>query len=225
MDDQPPGGTNIHGDANVSDGDFVARDKVVQNINFDIEKVIAALKQCFPEDDPTPRYLLDALRSFQHYHTLLHEWKELHNSLNDVLISFGPFTREIDHSEMAGAKLDARLLRELWRPISRQVDALLEWGKTVSHIGQPFARSEQGLQGAPCFVELCIAEEHLDRLLKSAQLDVAALLDARSEFGDRAETHMYLADKQLRETADELYSLSRVVLGSLHHEQVQGTPG
>jgi len=29
---------------------------------------------------------------------------------------------------------------------------------------------------------------------------------------------MYLADKNLRETADELYTLSRVVLGSLHHE-------
>ena len=68
MDNQPAAGTNIDGDANISEGDFVARDKVIQNIqnvNFDIEKVIAALKQCFSEDDPTPECLLEALKSFQ----------------------------------------------------------------------------------------------------------------------------------------------------------------
>jgi hypothetical protein len=63
-----------------------------------------------------------------------------------------------------------------------------------------------------------IAREHLEQLLKSTNFDASALFDARSEFGEKSETHMYLADKKLRETADELYSLSRVVLGSLSHE-------
>ena len=221
MSDGPSGGTQVGGDANVSGGDFVARDKVIQNIqnvNFDIEKLLAALKQALPDDDPTPRYLLDALKSFQHYHASLYEWKELHNFLNDVLFMFAPFTLEIDRIEIANEQPNPRLLGQLWRPISQKVNALLEWGKEIQYIGTPFSQSEQGSQGAPWAIEMYVAKGHLDQLLKSAKVEAGDLFDARGEFGEKAETHMYLADKKLRETADELYSLSRVVLGSLGHE-------
>ena len=219
MSDTSPGGTHIDGDANVNQGDFVARDKVIQhiqNVNFDIEKLIAALKQSLPEGDPTPQYLLEALKSFQHYHASLHEWKELHNFLNDVLFMFAPFTLEIDRIEIAKELPNPRLLLRLWHPISQKVNALLEWGKSIQYIGKPFVQSAQGLQGVAWAVDICIAREHLDQILKSQQLDANALFDARGEFSEKAETHMYLADKKLRETADELYSLSRVVLGSLN---------
>ena len=220
MSDGPLGGTQIGGNANVDGGDFVARDKVIQNIqnvNFDIEKMVSALKQTLPEGDPTPQYLLDALKSFQHYHSLLYEWKELHNFLNDVLFMFGPFTLEIDRVEIANEQPNLRILAQLWRPIAQKVNALLEWGKSIQHIGTPFVQSDQGLQGAAWAIEIFVAKEHLDRLLKSSNVEAGDLFDARGEFGEKAETHMYLADKKLRETADELYSLSRVVLGSLSH--------
>jgi len=110
------------------------------------------------------------------------------------------------------------LLARLWRPISQKVNAMLEWGKGIQHIGTPFVQNEQGLQGVTWAVEMCIVKEHLDELLRSAQVDANALFDARGEFNEKAETHMYLADKKLRETADELYSLSRVVLGSINRE-------
>jgi hypothetical protein len=213
-------GNLIVGDGNrVQQGDIVARDKVIQNIqnvNFDIEKLVAALKESLPEGDPTPQYLLDALKSFQHYHASLHEWKELHNFLNDVLFMFAPFTLEIDRLEIAQEQPNPRLLVRLWRPISQKVDALLEWGKSIEHIGTPFVQSPQGLQGDAWAVDLYIVTDHLDQMLKSQQVDASALFDARGEFSEKAETHMYLADKKLRQTADELYSLSRVVLGSLN---------
>jgi hypothetical protein len=211
----------IVGNSNVQNGDYVSRDKVIQhiqNVNFDIEKLIAGLKQSLPEGDPTPQYLLEALKSFQQYHASLHEWKELHNFLNDVLFMFAPFTLEIDRIEIANEQPNPRLLARLWRPISQKVNALLEWGKSIQYIGKPFIRSEQGLQGAAWAVEMYIVTEHLDQLLRAGQADTNALFDARSEFNEKAETHMYLADKKLRETADELYNLSRVVLGSMNRE-------
>jgi len=212
----------IIGDGNrVQQGDQVARDKIIhniQNVNFDIGKLVAALKQSLPEDDPTPQYLLDALKSFQHYHASLHEWKELHNFLNDVLFMYAPFTLEIDRLEIVNEQPNARLLSRLWRPISQKVNALLEWGKTIQHIGKRFAQSEQGLQGDAWAVDMYVVTDHLDQLLKVGQVEANALFDARGEFGEKAETHMYLADKKLRETSDELYSLSRVVLGGLSHE-------
>lgn len=221
MSDQPPSGTQISGDANVDGGDFIARDKVIQNIqnvNFDIEKLVTALKQSLPDDDPTPQYLLDALKGFQHYHASLHEWKELHNLLNDILFTFGSFTLEIDRIEIANEKPHPRRLIQLWRPISQKVDALLEWGKEIKYIGTPFAHSEKGLQGEPWAIEMYVAKERLDQLLNSPKVEAEELFNARFEFSGKAETRMYLADKKLRETADELYSLSRVVLGSINHE-------
>jgi len=215
-------GNIIVGDGNkVQQGDFVSRDKVIQNIqnvNIDIEKLITALKDSLPEDDPAPQHLLDVLKSFQNYHAALHEWKELHNFLNDVLHQFGQFSLEIDRIEIARERPDPRSLCRLWRPISQTVNALMEWGKNIQYIGRPFVKSDQGLQGDPWAIEMFIAEENLERLLKSTSVDTNALFDARSEFGEKAETHMYLADKKLRETADELYNLSRIVLGGLGHE-------
>jgi hypothetical protein len=223
MDGHPPGETNIAGDANVHEGDFVGRDKIVQNIQLDLDKVISVLKQTLPDDDPTPQYLLDTLKNFQLFHAQLHEWKELHNFLNDILIAFGPFARQVDQCEISGEAPNPRLFRQLWQPISQKVNGLLEWGKTITQIGQPFLESEQGLQGSRWFVDLCVARYRLSQLLKSAVVESGELVDACSEFGDKAETHMFVADRNLRETADELYSLSRVVLGSLHHEQIQRT--
>lgn len=220
MSDEPSGGTQIDGDANVG-GDLVGRDKVIQNIqnvNFDIEKLVAVLKQNLPKDDPTPQYLLDALKEFQHYHASLHEWKELHNFLNDVLLMFGPFTLAIDRMEIKKEQPDLYTLKLLWKPILRRVNELLEWGKGIQHIGKPFVPSEQGAQGETWAIELYAVKDELDKSLNPSDSEPSGLSKACSEFGDKAETHMYLADKKLRETADELYSLSRVVLGSLSHE-------
>ena len=220
MTDQPHGGTHIDGDANVEGGDFVAGDKVVQNIQnvLDIEKLIAALKQVLPADDRTPEYLLETLQRFQNFHASLHEWKELHNFLNDVLMMSGGFNSEVERIEIAGETPNSRLLGRLWHPISQKVDALLDWGKSIQHIDQPFRQSEQELNGPAWAIDLYVAKARLDELLKSANVNSGELVDARSEFADQSEKHMYLADKKLRETAEELYTLSRVVLGSMKRE-------
>ncbi len=112
---------------------------------------------------------------------------------------FGPFTLEMERVEITNERPDARRLGQLWRPISQKVNALLEWGKDIQYIGTPFTKSDQGLQGASWAIDMHIAKEHLEQLLKSANFDASALFDARSEFGEKAETHMYLADKKFKE--------------------------
>jgi hypothetical protein len=215
MSDQPAGGTNISGDANLQDGDFVGRDKVThQNIqyinNYEVKEINAAANS-----HPA---LLKALKEFRKYHVELHEWKELHNCLNDVLHQLGQFASQIDRIESDKEPPSPRDLVKSWRPISQTVSSLLEWGKSIQYIGVPFLKSDQGLQGAAWAIDMYVAEENLERLLKSAKYDANALLDAYSEFDEKAQTHMFNTDKKLRETANELYNLSSHVLGNLSDE-------
>jgi len=221
MSDNTIDGAYVSGDANTQGGDFVGRDKVIQNIqnvNLDIARLVEILKNSLPDDDPTPQYLLDTLKSFKHFHASLFEWKEVHNFLNDILMYFGAFSLEIERIQSYEEAPNPRLLLPLWRPISQKVNALVEWGKNIQHIGLPFSESEQGMQGPAWAIDMRVAKENIDQLLKSSPIDANSLFEARGEFGEKAETQMYLADKKLRETADELYNLSRVVLGSLGHE-------
>ena len=211
-------GNVIVGDGNsVQQGDHVARDKVIQNIqnvnNFDIEKMIAAIRH------PASKLLLEALKEFRKYHVELHEWKELHNCLNDVLHQLGQFASQIDRIESSEVQPSPRDLLRSWRPISQTVSNLVEWGKSIQYIGTPFIKSDQGLQGESWAIDMYVAEENLERLLKAANFDAKAVLEAYSEFDEKAQSHMFQADKELRKTADKLYTLSDVVLGNLSHEQ------
>jgi hypothetical protein len=57
------------------------------------------------------------------------------------------------------------------------------------------------------------AAQRINELLTPADYDFAALYDATNAFSDSADKHLYLADKQLRDTAGELYTLSQRLLG------------
>jgi len=202
------------GDVDVKNGDFVSRDKIVQNVQIDIEKLVELLKNNLPEGDPMPQHLRDVLNSFRFFHTSLHEWKELHNSLNDILVMLGPFRGEIQFLEFGRRNLNVALLSRLWKPVSMRTNSLLEWAKTIKQIGLPLVIQFDGIQGSRWSVEICVAHAKMESVFQSKRVDSTALVDSAGEFTSKLETHLYLADKQLRETADELYTLSQIVLGS-----------
>ncbi len=52
-------------------------------------------------------------------------------------------------------------------------------------------------------------------MLGSDGVEIQALYDGTFDFVDTIERHLYLADKKLRDTAGELYNLSRIALGSV----------
>lgn len=217
------------------EGDIVSGDKIVQYLQIDLPRLLSALRQGLPENDPAPAHLVRALRQFKIYHARLNDYKDLHNQLNDILFNYGSFSREIERLAVSHEDPEPRAIGIHWRPIFQRVTLLLDWASAPRTIieAEPFARLEDRIVGPPWAVELCAASDRLDELVRSnrperlfvlprdsrpvrsSYVDIGDLYDAASEFFDVAERTMYLVDRQLRETTAELLSLSRIVLGSL----------
>ncbi len=209
------GGAYVGDDVSVQGGDFVGRDKIVNYYQLDVERLVEVLRAALPADDPTPQHLLETLAQFRAFHAQLYEWKELHNYLNDVLFTVGQFVREVERLEAQGLPGDPRALGRLWRPVAQKVSLLLEWARQVQYIAPPLVDDAQGLRGPRWAVEIAANRRRVDEILQPAEFELHALYDAAYDFVDSVERHMYLADKALRETAGELYTLSRMVLGEL----------
>jgi hypothetical protein len=216
------GGINLTSEQANIGGDAVGRDKVTQvqgdlvnnYIQLDVQKLVDTLKQALPANDPLPDRLVAALQNFKHYHSRLWEFKELHNYLNDVVFVLDQFSREVERLDAARQKGDVRALGRLWHPIDQKVALLIEFARTIQHIGDPLIETDGRWQGPPWAIELHMAALRINALLKSpADFDLSALYDATYAFSDAAEKHMYLADKQLRETAGELFNQSNQLLG------------
>ena len=199
-------------------GDIVGGDKIENYLQLDVEKLVRVLREAMP-NDPAPEHLQEALNDFQLFHVRLFEWKEVHNYLNDVIYTLDQFSREVERLDASGATPEVRRMRRMWRPVAQKVELLLEGAATLKHIGPAFVRLESGgMQGPRWAVELEAARARLDELLAMEALNAAALYDSTYDFSDIASRHMYLADKQLRDTASELFNLSRIVLGSVSGE-------
>ncbi|MBN1872658.1 MAG: CHAT domain-containing protein [Anaerolineae bacterium] len=207
----------------VGDGDFVSGDKVTYNYQLDVPKLVGALREVLPDDDPEPERLLSILAKFQTLHVQLYEWKELHNYLNDIIYVMDQFSREVERLDAREAGSDRNTLRSLqrlWRPVANKVKLLLDWAADeVSHIAsERLMETEAGLRGPRWAIELRMAQKQLEVLLQPGEFDLLALYDTTYNFTDVADRQMYLADKHLRDTAGELYDLSQVVLGSLQDD-------
>jgi hypothetical protein len=212
-------GGNYVGRDVVPGRDFIGRDNVTNNYTLDVEKLIGTLRQNLPANDPAPQHLLETLQQFQIFHQQLYEWKELHNCLNDVVFTVDQFAREVERIDATGRLDDARLLARQWRPVAGKIDILIDLAGTVRHIAtEPFARqADGGMRGPAWAVELQAARLRVDELLIASAVNPIQLYESTTAFVDTAERHMYLADKQLRDSAAKLYDLSEVVLGQLGH--------
>ena len=215
------GGINLTSDQANIGGDVVGRDKVTQvqgdqinnYVQLDVQKLVETLKQALPANDPLPDRLVAALQDFKRYHSRLWEFKELHNALNDVVFVLDQFAREVERLDAAGQIGNVRTLARLWRPVDQKVDLLIEFATTVQHIAAPLVQQNGSTQGPAWAIELQSAARRVNELLTPTEYDFAALYDATNAFSDAADKHLYLADKQLRDTAGELYNLSQQLLG------------
>lgn len=213
------GGAYANGDVQTCGGDFVGRDQYNQYLQLDITKMAEALRRALPSSDPAPELWVNALKEFQLHHTCLYEWKELHNFLNDILVAFGQFKREVERIEISGEKPNTRALSRLWRPVVQKVEAMMDWATSIKYISdKPLSYSEEYTEGPSWAIDLYAAKVMVDGLLERQALETADIYDAAFDFSDVAEQHMYLADKRLRSTAGELYNLSSIVLGKMGRE-------
>ncbi len=223
------GGVNLTGGQTRIGGDVVGRDKVTQvqgdqinnYIQIDLAKLAETLKQALPDNDPLPDRLVNALRAFKQYHTRLWEWKEVHNTLNDVIFVFDQFAKEVERRDAANNLGDVRALKRLWHPVDQKMDLLLDLAARIQHIGPPLITLPDGSrQGPPWAIELASVTDQLKHLFDEGVPALDTLYEATYAFSDAAEKHMYLADKQLRDTASELFNLSNALLGSVGNDQV-----
>lgn len=239
------GGIDLKSDsANISGSEIAGRDHIEGVSGTEVNQIIETLLKHFPERYlQNPGELDKTLSDFHRYHEQLHEFKELHNAVNDIQIAFGQFRVEVDRANSLRSLPKLSVLRDRWRPVSMNVIALLNWSQTIKNIGKPFQiladKSKSGEDWAIQFSELqARINEHLgisDQLGVSgsskketeypSQMQIIAykqfgteipwwetLSELTSSFDDITSHHMNSADKQLRQTAQELFNLSNMAL-------------
>jgi len=211
------GGAYFEGGVRTDRGTIVAGNQTI-NYQLDIDKLIAALRQALPANDPEPERLLAALQEFQRLHEHLYEWKELHNFLNDVVMTVDQFADQVERMDAVGHIADPRAIPRQWRPVALKVDLLLDWAATVKHIAAPPFKQlpDGGMTGPAWAVDLQAARVRVGEMLERGGFDLPYLYDATAAFVDAAARHMYLVDKRLRDTAGDLYGLSREVLRNVN---------
>ena len=221
-------------------GDIAGRD-IYKGLN--VEELVAALKDAFPKDDPRPEQLRKILADFEKIQRLqqsLYEWKELHNALDDVLTAFAPFSSEIHRADAEKTIPSLSTLNNLWYAVSAKVDVLLDFARKINHIGNRYREEGGEISGEiwavkisgmrnQVNIQLGLNEEssfstatkrtvsfaEKSRLMIGIRPDWwVALYELNNEFNHIAYGQMHLADKKLRETATELYTLSKSAFGS-----------
>jgi hypothetical protein len=238
------GGIDLKSDsAKISGSDVAGRD-IKGFSGKDVNQIIETLLKHFPKGYlQNPDELDKTLSDFRSYHEKLHEYKELHNAINEILINFEQFKAEIDRSNSRRLIPKLSVLRDLWRPVSISVVALLNWSQSIQNIGKPFKiledKSRLGEEWAIQFSGLQIRiNEHLgmeDQLGVNeyskkdypSQIQILSfqrfgaeipwwetLIELTSSFSHASSHHMNSADKQLRQTAQELFNLSNKALSN-----------
>jgi len=210
---------------------------------LDVDELVSALKQTFPKDDPRPeqlRKILAELPKFQEIQQTLYEWKELHNALDDIITSFAQFSSEVHRADAEKVIPSLSTLNNLWYAVSVKVDALLEFARNINLIGRRYAEEDGSIVGENWAVKISGMRNQINTQLglnESSGFDVStkrsisfadkskliigikpdwwvALYELNNEFNHIVYGQMHWADKKLRETATELYTLSKSVFGS-----------
>jgi hypothetical protein len=240
------GGIDLKSDsASITGREVAGRDNIKgfsgKEVNLLMETLLKYFDKGYLQD---PAKLGNTLSDFRTYHEKLHEYKELHNAVNEIQIDFEQFKAEIDRATFTRSISKLSTLRKLWRPVSLKITALLKWSQTIQSIGKPFKiledKSRSGEEWAIQFSGLqSRMNEHLgmdeqtgETSKKEAeypnQMQIIAyqslgrdlawwetLSELTSEFQHTWSHHMNAADKQLRETAQELYNLSNKALSNI----------
>jgi hypothetical protein len=235
------GGINLKSDsARISGSEIAGRDHIKGVSGRDVNQIIETLLKHFPKGYlQNPGELDKTLSDFRRYHEQLHEYKELHNSVNEILVAFEPFKAEVDRSNSRRLLPEVGHLRDLWRPVSMSVGLLIKWSQTIKNIGKPYQeledKSKSGEDWAIQFSELQgrinshlglneYSTERIDypgktQLLAFQRFGVEipwweTLTELTSSFNHVSSYHMNSADKQLRQTAQELFNLSSKALSN-----------
>lgn len=215
---------------------------MIGNINngLSIEELITALKHAFPKNDTRPERYEKALKEFSKYHLTLAEWKAVHDYLDQIIVSFGPFSREIQRANSNKKILYPEDLRYSWLAVSLKVDTLLEFSQTIQYIGKKYQNLGDRFVGEEWAVKI---GESRNRINAQIGLDQSSMFDesihhrvnileqgknligikpiwwvrlyeASNQFDHLVSLQMSTVDKRLLETATNLQQHSKSLFGS-----------
>jgi hypothetical protein len=236
---EPPlQGSKVGGDVQLEgESRFAGRDYVAGMPPHLVVKLVEALAKNLSRGFLDPAKLEEMLGQFAVYHRQLHEWKELHNCLNEILNVLDQFAVQVDRSHRARRPLALDIYLDSWRPVNRQVDNLLAWASDVAYIGAKYEAFNDGtVQGERWSIEVkATRDDVMTHLRSGASKQMPDLLSSRMsvgswlafyrplrlrfewldklqslthEFRDASSRHLYITDKRLRDTASRLYELS-----------------
>ena len=174
------------------------------------------LREALPEDHPAIQSLRESLIGLAIYHELINEWKELHNLLQELLNAVDQFHAEVERLYDRSADFEVRVLRRRWRPCQRRIRMLAGFASNVKHIcPDPYREGNRTLRGPDWVVEIVLRQRDVEDMLGGAECDVSEMYELAIEFSDVCHTHLYLADKSLRDSAGELSMLSNRILAKV----------
>ena len=235
------GGIDLKSDsAKISGSEVAGRDNIKGMSGQEVSQIIETLLKHFPRGYlQNPDELDKTLSDFRRYHEQLHEYKELHNAVNEILISFEPFKAEMDRANSRRELPKLGLLRDLWRPVSMCVASLLSWSQTLKYIGKPYQElADKSRSGEDWAIQFSELQGRINNHLGLNQYSTEAvaypskiqlstfqrfgveipwwetLTELTSSFSHVSSHHMNAADKQLRQTAQELFNLSNKALSN-----------
>ncbi len=153
------------------------------------------------------------INEFNLLHEQMEEWKEVHNLLQDLqnhfapcrsyIYAFGRLSRATNR-EQEQEKLLYQIEVE-WRPCKRILRRLETCAQEILVIGEAY-QSEMSTE-PEWFLAPKRAATEIDQALFEG--DLLKLRDSLSEFGDQTDQHLYLADKALLKTANDIMRLPR----------------
>lgn len=225
------------GSSRISGSKITGRDHIEGLSGKDVNQIIETLLKYFPRGYlQNPNELDKTLGDFRRFHEQLHEWKDLHNALDEIITSFAQFSSEIHRYNSINKIPHLSTLRNLWYPVSVKVDLLLEFAKNIALIGKRYNENNGNLEGERWAVKISDMRSQINLQLGfdetssfSAQSPNLGnkfnyfwgrkpdwwitLYELNNEFNHIAYGQMHFADKKLRETANELYTLSKSISG------------
>ncbi len=151
---------------------------------------------------------------FNLLHEKMQEWKEVHNYLQDLQNHFAPCRGYIyTFSKLNLGDDDSqekdRFLYSIeveWRPVKRVLRRLEEFATQILVIGDVYV-PDNPTQGPQWLLAPKRASKLIDKSLFDR--DLLTLREGLSEFGDDTDQQLYLADKALLKTAQEIMTLRR----------------
>lgn len=133
----------------------------------------------------------------------LNEWKELHNLLQGLLISFGPFHRQVDLVYAGRGIMDLPSLETNLHPCDTQIAKLISFAATINCIGKRYEEARDGLRGERWVLDVVTAHRRIKAVLKEKG-DSHVLSNLANEFDSICNAYLDYADKELRRTASRL---------------------